>query len=376
MNGYGNSSIIDISDAVVFANETPSGEGGGLEIRGGVTGTDVYVMGNYAEMDGGGILLWAMYASFTRLVVSNNTQVQIWDCGGPGLSCIYADDLQVIDALFSDNHRGYGGGLCLLESADVELTNVAFIGNSAVYGGAIRMAVSSMDITHGLFVDNVASNGGGAILLESYGAGIHNSIFVRNMAEDSSGAIGNINCGMSLDHSVVIQNSADDVGAIGGGSFGGSTITNTTITDNFVLPGSTGVIGGVTGTDVDFYNCNIYNNQPTDFWHGMTNPIGTDGNISVDPMFLDTSSPDPLDWDLHLDQASPLVDAGDPSTLDPDGSPSDIGAYGGPNADSWDLDWDGWPLWWQPGHYDHANYPDEGWDCDDLDPTVYPGAGC
>jgi len=50
--------------------------------------------------------------------------------------------------------------------------------------------------------------------------------------------------------------------------------------------------------------------------------------------------------------------------------------YGGPYADSWDLDGDGYPEWWQPGDYDFGSYPAFGWDCDDGDPEVIPGAGC
>ena len=60
----------------------------------------------------------------------------------------------------------------------------------------------------------------------------------------------------------------------------------------------------------------------------------------------------------------------------PSGSPSDIGAYGGPGADRWDLDGDGYPSWWQPGPYDFSTYPGLGWDCDDLDAGIYPGNGC
>jgi hypothetical protein len=85
---------------------------------------------------------------------------------------------------------------------------------------------------------------------------------------------------------------------------------------------------------------------------------------------------DPSLWDLHLAAASPLVDAGAPSGSDPDGSDSDIGAYGGSGAAYWDLDRDGYPEWWQPGEYDHAAYPADGWDCDDGDDNVYPGNGC
>ena len=71
---------------------------------------------------------------------------------------------------------------------------------------------------------------------------------------------------------------------------------------------------------------------------------------------------------------SPLIDVVDPTILDPDGSPSDIGAYGGPGAATWDLDWDGYFEWWLPGPYEPAASPDM--DCDDGDETVYPGNRC
>jgi hypothetical protein len=47
------------------------------------------------------------------------------------------------------------------------------------------------------------------------------------------------------------------------------------------------------------------------------------GNISADPMFVDS-------LDFHLQKYSPCIDAGDPNIKDPDSSRSDIGAYGGP----------------------------------------------
>ena len=53
-----------------------------------------------------------------------------------------------------------------------------------------------------------------------------------------------------------------------------------------------------------------------------------------------------------------------------------MGAYGGPGAGLWDLDGDGYFLWWMPGSYDTVAYPAQQWDCDDLDGTVQPGNGC
>ncbi|MEN0065345.1 MAG: MopE-related protein [Myxococcota bacterium] len=57
-------------------------------------------------------------------------------------------------------------------------------------------------------------------------------------------------------------------------------------------------------------------------------------NLAVDPeyTFLDD---DAVDWDLTLQPTSPAIDAGDPARIEPDGTPSDLGAYGGPDASGW-----------------------------------------
>ena len=52
---------------------------------------------------------------------------------------------------------------------------------------------------------------------------------------------------------------------------------------------------------------------------------GEDGNISLDPDFSDT-------LDFRLRESSPCIDSGDPVFTDPDGGPSDMGIYGGPQG--------------------------------------------
>lgn len=80
---------------------------------------------------------------------------------------------------------------------------------------------------------------------------------------------------------------------------------------------------------------NHYANVPsTDdlYWAGGTTRVPNGTYTTVDPSYTDVSSSDPTDWDLSLGSGSTLIDAGDTSLLDTDGSTSDVGAYGGPNA--------------------------------------------
>ena len=53
-------------------------------------------------------------------------------------------------------------------------------------------------------------------------------------------------------------------------------------------------------------------------------------NIFVVPMFVDPDS-----MDFHLQKYSPLINAGDPTILDVDGTRSDIGLYGGPYGEQY-----------------------------------------
>lgn len=55
-----------------------------------------------------------------------------------------------------------------------------------------------------------------------------------------------------------------------------------------------------------------------------------DNTIISDPMFKDAAA-----FDFHVFTSSPVVDGGDPSILNPDGSPSHLGAYGGPEGAGW-----------------------------------------
>ena len=73
---------------------------------------------------------------------------------------------------------------------------------------------------------------------------------------------------------------------------------------------------------------NVYNSD-YDLFETDGDETGESGNLSEDPLHADRSAESVNDWDLHLSADSPLVDAGDPSIEDVDGSRSDLGAYGG-----------------------------------------------
>ncbi len=74
------------------------------------------------------------------------------------------------------------------------------------------------------------------------------------------------------------------------------------------------------GEQIVKYN-NVWNNES----NYANFPSVDTTNLSLDPMFVSVDS-----GDYHLQRYSPMINAGDPGILDPDGSRSDIGPYGGP----------------------------------------------
>lgn len=77
------------------------------------------------------------------------------------------------------------------------------------------------------------------------------------------------------------------------------------------------------------YN-NVWNNVAGNY-KDMPEWTGRYGNVSVDPMFVDS-------LDFHLNDESPLWHVGDPYYTDPDGTQSTMGAYGGQGDIEWRLE--------------------------------------
>ncbi len=295
---------------------------------------------------------------------------------GYGGGAFFAGTATVSGAVFEDNEAVWGGGGAYLESGVVSISGAVFRDNASSMildgGGGAIFTEGTLRLYDSVVEGNESTSRGGAILADQSSIELYNSIFANNYASMKGGAIYNDYGYSTVVNCTFVDNDGHDGGAMYLDD-GFATIDNTVFASNVADYCSGGVMAY--SIVMTYRNNDSWNNVPGNYC-GMNDPTGTNGNLSVNPSFLDTAPNDPWTWDLHLATSSPLIDAGRSSVDDPDGSRSDMGAYGGARAGRIDRDQDGHPEWWQPGPYDAATYPDQGWDCDDRDAATGPWDGC
>ena len=227
-----------------------------------------------------------------------------------------------------------GGGI-FLSGASPMIEKCVISQCRAKYGGAIYGKDSFPIIRDCVITENSAcesypSNGGGI-----YGCSgqIENCIISNNSSDVDGGAIsyykgtianciinGNISiqsggamygCSGTITNSVIAGNSTKYSGGSLARCYG--EITNCTIYRNSAQNG-----GGFFLYSGKVTNCIIWGNSVEQL-HGDTNitnsciedwQIHNDSNIAVDPLFVDVSSENPADWDLHLQVGSNCIDVG------------------------------------------------------------------
>ncbi len=303
------------------------------------------------------------------------------DQRGRVVSAAFLGAYAVIDGFTIRNGLANIGGGVLARASSIEIANNVITGNHAVFGSGVYCASEgTIPATPLIFNNRIQSNraalqsvgflnhlGGAGIGCVSANPRILNNLVMSNVVErgDSSrpakgAGILLLSSPASVLNNTILGNqiegaSADDLGA---GIYFQSTSTNPNgmMVNNLIAFNSSGLRVGKSlpplTNNLLFGNTFFEVGLPA----GALSPLGTNGNISVDPKL------DPLGDGAHLGTGSPCIDAGDNTAvsgeaLDLDGNPRisgravDIGAFEHVTGPSFSLRWApkaagvGWGLW-------------------------------
>ena len=301
---------------------TSSDDGGGLRVKlSSALIEDNILSFNTANSEGGGAKISHAANEFIGNIVEGNVAGD--EGGGVELD---NDATTVSDCTFLNNTGEYGGGLHSVDTvSELLIQTSTFQGNTAsACGGALYIEDEPYEVTvtHVVVTDNTAAWGGGLCVRWSDDTVVRNSTFVGNTATSGGGAL----YIEDVDGWLLQVSATGNTSPSGSGLYltntGDLEVTNTVFAHN--LEGS-GVYHN--GASLQTWSFNDVYGHAGGEYQGMTDPTGTDGNLSADPLFVDAAS-----GDLQLQAGSPCIDAGNPALLDPDTTVSDMGAYGGPDG--------------------------------------------
>ncbi|MCA8960665.1 MAG: hypothetical protein KDC38_09140 [Planctomycetes bacterium] len=313
--------------------------GGGIRCLGSSpTIVDCWLIGNQATYGGH---LAADDSSGTIVLHSCRLEQGFASSMGGGIFAQGAD-LEIRDTEFIGNTAGGpGGGLVvnLFGSGpppftEVVITGGVFEGNTAAGpGGALAVRSAALIVSGTTLKENVTALGGGA-LLGCCGAEcvVEDSEFRDNTAVSWGGAtdLDNIDSA-EFRRCLFAGNAAGVQGGAVGTTVNAATLSfdQCTFVDNAAPESSVLFLHDIWIAEIK--NSILWLNGPVHFSYNRPTVTYSDveggavgaGNFDEDPLFVD-----PASGNFELSLASPCIDAGDPSsTLDPDGTFVDLGAF-------------------------------------------------
>ena len=338
-------------------------QGGAIKHQHGVLEIESAEFSNNYSYEGG-----AIFTSEGSLIMNNITfkhNVSIED-GGALRTSITNTSLD--NVRFADNNScnktlsfqacsdgGRGGAVYVHAGGLHEWNSVSFLNNEAYMSGGGLTALTNngfkpdFEFNNVLFSNNTSQNGsGGAIYISGGSLDAQNFIVHMNGAAGSGGGIFMDSASfLHLRYSSLVANASNNGGAVHVHSWGsnptleikGSDFSHNEAEQNrdIKLPNS-----GLSTSNITIGNNNVFE--------------GESGSLLEDYSTTSHEDPDYLDFqnsppNLRLSTNSALYNSAEGSAgsdVDPDDSEADIGAYGGPGADLWDLDGDGYFQCWDP----------------------------
>jgi hypothetical protein len=267
---------------------------------------------NRAVLDGQSIerSVIVLEGPFTSDVVLENLVITGGNATGTGSFSgggIFAGESKAVvsNCIITNNTALIGGGVGA-EGGTLHIQYTTFINNEAlVTGGGIDLYACDFSGFLLQFLNNTSSDDGGGMNSYQSTITLTNSLFTGNYSGDDGGAITVLQGTSCFEFLTLNANeAADDGGGMRIHTIDSVSVLSSIITSNI----GKGGINVISDIKPCFSHVCCWNNS-IDNYHGMTDPTGTDGNISTDPMFTDVH--------LNLSQTaagqtadSPCLDSG------------------------------------------------------------------
>jgi parallel beta-helix repeat protein len=261
--------------------------------------------------EGAGILVANASPTIVRNIISNNH-----GCVGTGIGVGFGSPI-IQDNLITQNggttcSGGRGGGISIRGASSAQIIGNTITNNNAGNGGGGGITLAGADATiirGNLISGNVADTEGGAIDMVSDSTPvISNNIIIQNSASRGGGIAALVpfdSTGPRVINNTLAGNTATSTGSE---LYLRGFVDLTQIWNN-VLFGTSAQAAVVCDTTFSTtppmlrFN-DAFNTTGPAYAGSCANVTGTNGNLSVDPLFVSSTS------DFHLDSTSPAIDAG------------------------------------------------------------------
>ncbi|NLE58185.1 MAG: DUF1565 domain-containing protein, partial [Planctomycetes bacterium] len=236
---------------------------------------------------------------------------------GGGICCEFSSPLIANNTVTENTASGtsaHGGGIYCRVSSPTIANNVisrnsgsADSSSSSCLGGGICCSGGSPTIAKNTIMENTTSGTyayGGGIYCSDGSPTIANNTIQGNATSGTKACGGGIYCNGSP---MIVNNTiTGNSGSAGGGIYSGSS--STTVANTIVAFNTSGIYTNGTGALTLRYNC-VFGNPAYDY-SGVTDPTGSNGNISTDPKLAGVAY-----GNLHIEPDSPCKDAGDDAVV-------------------------------------------------------------